>query len=39
MEIRVQTNEKVISHRPFSMFMTVGVNTSIDRSQGRRITL
>ena len=31
--------EKVVSHRPLSMFITVGVNTSNDRSQGRRITL
>ena len=27
-----ETLQKVISHRPFSMFITVGMNTSIDRS-------
>ena len=27
-----ETLQKVISHRPFSMFITVDINTSIDRS-------
>ena len=31
-ELRVETQQNVISHRPFSMFITVDMNTSIDRS-------
>ena len=27
----LKNNKKVISHRPFSMFITVDINTGIDR--------